>query len=90
MRTNINFADKGREGEGSCHWTIGTHFCGGSSDCHGDDIVIVISKHLKRYSKLSAPGHQLIHERCDESNGGFQRGSREAQVRFPEYQEGTE
>src|SRR6218665_2300295 len=23
---------------------------------------------------LSAPGHQLIHERCDESKGGFQRG----------------
>jgi len=39
---------------------------------------------------LSAPGHQLIHERCDESKTGFQRGSREAQVRFSEYQEGTE
>src|SRR6218665_3050804 len=37
-------------------------------------IVIVISKLLKRYTKLSAPGHQLIHERYDESKGGFQRG----------------
>ena len=26
---------------------------------------------------LSAPGHQLIHERCDESNEGFQRGAQE-------------
>jgi len=50
----------------------------------------LLSKFLKRYSKPSAPGHQLIHERCDESKGVFQRGSREAQVRFPEYQKGTE
>ena len=34
-------------------------------------IVIVISSATQ---KLSAPGHQLIHERCDESKGGFQRG----------------
>ena len=28
-----------------------------------------------RYSlKLSAPGHQLINKRCDESKGRFQRG----------------
>jgi len=38
----------------------------------------------------SAPGHQLIHERCDESKGGFPKGSREAQVRIPEYQNGIE
>jgi len=28
---------------------------------------------LKRYLKSSAPGHQLIHERCDESKKVFQR-----------------
>src|SRR6218665_1550392 len=50
-------------------------------------IVIVISKLLKRYSKAKPPGHQLIHERCDESKGVSKGGSREAQVRIPEYQE---
>ena len=30
-------------------------------------------------------------QRCDESNGGFSKGwPREAQVRIPEYHEGTE
>ena len=37
-------------------------------------IVIVISRFLKRYLKPKAPGYQLIHERCDESKGSFQRG----------------
>jgi len=31
--------------------------------------VIVISGLLMRYLKPSAPGHQLIYERCDESKG---------------------
>src|SRR6218665_3920610 len=39
---------------------------------------------------LKSQSHQLIHERCDNSKGVFQGGSREAQARFPEYQEGTE
>ena len=37
-------------------------------------IVIVISKLLKRYSKAKRTRHQIIHERCDESKGVFQRG----------------
>jgi len=32
-----------------------------------------ISKELAT-QKRSAPGHQLTHELCDESKGGFQRG----------------
>ena len=52
-------------------------------------VVIVISKLLKRYSKAKRT-RELIHERCDESKGVSKGGSREAQVRFPEYQEGTE
>ena len=32
-------------------------------------IAVVSSRFLKRYSKASSPGHQLIHERCDESKG---------------------
>src|SRR6218665_2626303 len=53
-------------------------------------IVIVISKLLKRYSKAKrtrAPAYSRALRRI---KGGFQRGSREAQVRIPEYQEGTE
>src|SRR6218665_2616277 len=53
-------------------------------------IVIVISKFLKRYSKAKrtrAPAYSRALRRI---KGGFQRGSRKAQVRFPEYQEGTE
>src|SRR6218665_2174162 len=50
------------------------------------------NRNIKTYKALlenQAP--QLIPEPCDESKGGFQRGgSREAQDRFTEYQEGTE
>src|SRR6218665_3228000 len=57
------------------HWT----HAGAEPKDYDDVIVIVmiISKLLKRYSKLSTLGHQLIHERCDESKGGFQRGGQE-------------
>src|SRR6218665_1350684 len=41
-------------------------------------IVIVVSNLLKRYLKAIAPaGHQLIHERCDESKGVFPEGGQE-------------
>src|SRR6218665_1088246 len=54
-------------------------------------IVIVISKLLKRYSKAKrtrAPAYSRALRRI---KGGFPKGgSREAQVRIPEYQEGTE
>src|SRR6218665_1178452 len=54
-------------------------------------IVIVISKFLKRYSKAKrtrAPAYSRALRRI---KGGFPKsGSREAHVRFPEYQEGTE
>ena len=49
-------------------------------------IVIVISRFLKRYSKdkrTRAPAYSRALRRI---KGGFQGGSREAQVRFPEYQ----
>src|SRR6218665_1503354 len=49
-------------------------------------IVIVISKLLKRYSKAKrtrAPAYSRALRRI---KGGLQRGSEEAQVRFPEYQ----
>src|SRR6218665_1769343 len=48
----------------------------------GYRIVIVISKLLKRYLKAKrTKALQLIHERCDESKGVFQRGSQE-KLRF--------
>src|SRR6218665_1534585 len=50
-------------------------------------IVILISKSLKCYSKAKrtrAPAYSRALRRI---KGGFQRGSREAHVRFPEYQE---
>src|SRR6218665_2217572 len=40
-------------------------------------IVIVISKFLKHYSKPSAPGHQLLHELCDELKGVFEKVGQE-------------
>src|SRR6218665_2809286 len=49
-------------------------------------VVIVISKLLKRYSKAKrtrAPAYSRALRRI---KGGIQRGSREVQVRFPEYQ----
>src|SRR6218665_1099864 len=53
-------------------------------------IVIVISKLLKRYSKAKrtrAPAYSRTLRRI---KGGFPKGgSREAQVRFPEYQKET-
>src|SRR6218665_572357 len=54
-------------------------------------IIIVISKLLRRYSKAKstrAPAYSRALRRIKE---GFPKGeSREVQVRFPEYQEGTE
>src|SRR6218665_734244 len=39
------------------------------------------NRNLKTFKALlikpSAPGHQLIHEHCDESNGGFPKGGQE-------------
>ena len=45
----------------------------------------------KRYSKaISAPGTSLFTSAATNQRGVDKGGSREAQVRFPEYQEGTE
>src|SRR6218665_3367951 len=59
--------------------------------CTWNRIVIVISKLLKRYSQAKrtrAPAYSRALRRI---KGGFPKeGSREAQVRIPEYQEGTE
>ena len=51
------------------------------------NFVIVISKLLRR-QKPSAPANSLALRRI--KGRFFKGGSREAQVRFPEYQEGTE
>src|SRR6218665_3679446 len=53
-------------------------------------IVIVISKLLKRYSKAKRTRAPAYSRALRQIKGGVQRGSREAQVRIPEYQEGTE
>src|SRR6218665_1897589 len=53
-------------------------------------IVIVISELLKRYSKTKRTRAPAYSRALRQIKGGFQRGSREAQVRIPEYQEGTE
>src|SRR6218665_3567742 len=62
------------------------HGCQGgrSATSNNPDIVIVISKLLKRYTKAKrtrAPAYSRALRRI---KGGFQRGSKEAQVRFPE------
>src|SRR6218665_396744 len=43
------------------------------NDAHNRNRNLKISKELAT-QKRSAPGHQLTHELCDESKGGFQRG----------------
>ena len=54
-------------------------------------VVIVISEFLKRYSKAKRTRAPAYSRALWRIKGGFQReGSREAQVRFPEYQEATE
>src|SRR6218665_1628764 len=53
--------------------------------------VIVISKLLKRYSKAKRTRAPAYSRALRGIKGGFPKGgSREAQVRIPEYQEGTE
>src|SRR6218665_3444432 len=56
----------------------------------GNAIVIVISRFLKRYLKVKrtrAPAYSRALRRI---KGVSKGGSREVQVQFPEYQEGTE
>src|SRR6218665_981667 len=53
-------------------------------------IVIVISRFLKCYLKAKSTRAPAYSRALRRIKGGFQRGSREAQVGFPEYQEGTE
>jgi len=54
-------------------------------------IVIVISGFLKRYLKAKRNRAPAYSQALRQIKGGFPGGwSREAQVRFPEYQEGTE